>query len=126
ALFKKLGKFHFDDRYMFDFRGEAKRSAEDMVGTLSDSNQRASKGFRYTFALARNFGGIVGEYKLDWFFVKAYATDSERPGPSYKFAPHFGRTLQDLNGAPDVPLSDHAPITVDIPLSEPPLRTDHL
>jgi hypothetical protein len=57
------------------------------------------------------------------FFVKAYATDSEKPGASYKFAPHFAHTLQELNDAPDDPLSDHRPITVDIPLSEPPLKS---
>jgi hypothetical protein len=51
-------------------------------GTLSDSNQRATKGFRYTFALAKTYGGLVGEYKLDWFFVKGYATDSSKVGGS--------------------------------------------
>jgi hypothetical protein len=70
--------------------------------------------------MSRTYGGLVGQYKLDWFFVKGYATDSEKSGGSYKFAPHFGRTLQELNEAPDEPLSDHSPITVDIPLLEPP------
>jgi endonuclease/exonuclease/phosphatase family metal-dependent hydrolase len=124
ALFKTLGDFHFDDGHTFDFRGENNRSAEDGGGTLSDSNQRASKGFRYTFALPQTYGGLVGEFKLDWFFVKGYATDSEKSGGSYKFAPHFGRTLQELNGAPDDPLSDHAPITIDVPISEPQIKTD--
>jgi hypothetical protein len=40
----------------------------------------------------------------------------------YQFAPHFAWTLMELNNAPDDPLSDHAPITVDIPLTEPPPR----
>jgi len=119
-LFDDLNDFHFADDYMFDFRGEDGRSVENRGGTLSDSNQRASKGFRYTFAMSRTYGGLVGQYKLDWFFVKGYATDSEKSGGSYKFAPHFGRTLQELNEAPDEPLSDHSPITVDIPLLEPP------
>jgi len=66
---------------------------------------------------------LVGEYKLDWFFVKGYATDGSKSGGSYKFAPHFARTLQEVNDAPDVALSDHFPITVDIPLTEPPLKT---
>lgn len=52
-----------------------------------------------------------------------YATDAKKPGGSYKFAPHFGWTLQELNAAPDVSLSDHAPITVDLPLTEPPQQT---
>jgi len=121
-LFGDLNDFHFEDGNTFDFRGEAARSAESRGGTLSDSNQRATKGFRYTFALARTYGGLVGEYKLDWIFVKGYATDSSKPGGSYKFAPHFARTLQEVNNAPDHSLSDHFPITVDIPLTEPPLK----
>jgi len=121
-LFGDLNDFHFEDGHTFDFRGEAARSAESRGGTLSDSNQRATKGFRYTFALARTYGGLVGEYKLDWIFVKGYATDSSKPGGSYKLAPHFARTLQELNNAPDHSLSDHFPITVDIPLTEPLLK----
>jgi endonuclease/exonuclease/phosphatase family metal-dependent hydrolase len=119
-FFGNLADFHFDDGHTFDFRGEDARSADRRGGTLSDSNQRATKGFRYTYALARTYGGLVGEYKLDWFFVKGYATDSEKPGGSYKFAPHFGSTLQEVNNAPDESLSDHFPITVDLPLTDPP------
>jgi endonuclease/exonuclease/phosphatase family metal-dependent hydrolase len=122
-LFGDLDDFHFDDGHTFDFRGEDSRSVENRGGTLSDSNQRATKGFRYTFALAKTYGGLVGQYKLDWFFVKAYATDSDKSGGSYKFAPHFAHTLQELNDAPDDPLSDHSPITIDIPLTEPPLKS---
>jgi endonuclease/exonuclease/phosphatase family metal-dependent hydrolase len=121
-LFGDLNDFHFEDGNTFDFRGEDARSADSRGGTLSDSNQRATKGFRYTFALAKTYGGLVGEYKLDWFFVKGYATDSSKPGGSYKFAPHFARTLQEVNNAPDDSLSDHFPITIDIPLNEPPLK----
>jgi hypothetical protein len=123
-LFGDVNDFRFEDGHSFDFRGEAARSAENRGGTLSDSNQRATKGFRYTFALARTYGGLVGEYKLDWFFVKGYATDPSKLGGSYKFAAHFARTLQEVNDAPDDSLSDHFPITVDIPLTEPPLKVD--
>jgi endonuclease/exonuclease/phosphatase family metal-dependent hydrolase len=123
-LFGDLDDFHFEDGYAFDFRGEDARSADGRGGTLSDSNQRATKGFRYTFALARTYGGLVGEYKLDWFFVKGYATDSDKPGGSYKFSPHFARTLQEVTDAPDESLSDHFPITVDVPLTEPPLKQE--
>jgi endonuclease/exonuclease/phosphatase family metal-dependent hydrolase len=123
-LFGDLNDFHFEDGHTFDFRGEDARSAEHRGGTLSDSNQRATKGFRYTFALARTYGGLVGEYKLDWFFVKGYATDSSKPGGSYKFAPHFARTLQEVNDAPDESLSDHFPITIDVPLAEPSVKAN--
>jgi endonuclease/exonuclease/phosphatase family metal-dependent hydrolase len=124
-LFGDLDDFHFEDGHTFDFRGEDARSAEGRGGTLSESNQRAIKGFRCTFALDRTYGGLVGEYKLDWFFVKGYATDSDKPGGSYKFAPHFARTLEEVNNAPDESLSDHFPITVDLPLTEPPLKAAH-
>ena len=107
----------------FDFRGESIRSAEDRGGTLSDSNQRSGKGFRYTLALTKIYGGLVGEYKLDWFFVKGFATDSQKPGGKYQFAPHYAWTLKELDYAPNHSLSDHAPLTVDLPLTEPPMRT---
>lgn len=119
-LFDESGKFRFEDGHVFDFRGESDRSAEGRGGTLSDSNQRSGKGFRYTFALAKTYGGLFGEYKLDWFFVKGLATDSRKPGGKYQFAPHFAHTLMELNYAPEEELSDHTPLTVDVPLTEPP------
>jgi endonuclease/exonuclease/phosphatase family metal-dependent hydrolase len=119
-LFDESNKLRFEDGHVFDFRGESERSAEGGGGSLSDSNQRSGKGFRYTFALAKTYGGLFGEYKLDWFFVKGLATDSRKPGGKYQFAPHFARTLLELNNAPEESLSDHFPITVDLPLTEPP------
>jgi endonuclease/exonuclease/phosphatase family metal-dependent hydrolase len=119
-LFDESNKFHFEDGHVFDFRGESERSADGRGGTLSDSNQRSGKGFRYTFALAKTYGGLFGEYKLDWFFVKGLATDSRKPGGKYQFAPHSAWTLLELNNAPEEALSDHFPITVDLPLTEPP------
>jgi endonuclease/exonuclease/phosphatase family metal-dependent hydrolase len=120
-LFKDHMSYRFEDGNAFDFRGEDLRSAEGRGGTLSNSNQRSGKGFRYTFALAKTYGGLVGEYKLDWFFVKGLGTDPSKPGGKYQFAPHFAWTLTELNYAPDEQLSDHSPITVDLPLTEPPL-----
>ena len=119
-LFDESNKFRFEDGHLFDFRGESERSADSRGGNLSDSNQRSGKGFRYTFALAKTYGGLFGEYKLDWFFVKGLATDSRKAGGKYQFAPHFARTLLELNNAPEESLSDHFPITVDLPLTEPP------
>jgi endonuclease/exonuclease/phosphatase family metal-dependent hydrolase len=124
-LFGDLNNFRFDDGNTFDFRGEDARSADNRGGTLSDSNQRATKGFQYTFALARTYGGLFGEYKLDWVFVKGYATDTSKVGGSYKFSPNFARTLREVNEAPDDSLSDHFPITVDVPLTEPVRNVDH-
>ncbi|MBV8572281.1 MAG: hypothetical protein JO319_16800 [Acidobacteriaceae bacterium] len=121
-MFGDLEDFRFNDGHTFDFRGEERRSANHRAGTLSDSNERVSKGFQFTFAMAKTYGGLVGQYKLDWFFIKGYATDPEKPGGSYKFAPHFAWTLEELNNAPDKPLSDHFPMTVDLPLQEPGLK----
>jgi len=35
------------------------------------------------------------------------------------FAPHFPRVLADLNNCLTEPISDHSPITVDLPFREP-------
>jgi len=74
----------------------------------------------------RDFGGLVGRYKLDWVFVKPFIPRPRGEGMSYEFAPHFPLTMRDLNNAvPDgvnaVPdgVSDHAPITVDLPIEAP-------
>src|ERR1022692_1395774 len=87
-------------------------------GTLANSNQRARKGFEPTFTLKRDFGGLVGRYKLDWFLVKPFIPRPRGDGMSYRFAPHFPMTMRDLNSAVPDGISDHAPITVDLPLSE--------
>jgi len=59
----------------------------------------------------------VGRYKLDWFFVKPLIRHSSGNGMSYEFAPHFPVTMRELNGAVPDGVSDHAPITVDLPLT---------
>lgn len=33
-------------------------------GTLADSNERVGKGFVPTYAFARDYGGLVGRFKL--------------------------------------------------------------
>ncbi|MGP0076301.1 MAG: endonuclease/exonuclease/phosphatase family protein [Bryobacteraceae bacterium] len=107
-LFRHIERFRFADQMAFDFRGEE--------GTLANSNQRASKGFVPTFTLQRDFGGLVGRYKLDWFFVKPFIPSPRGERMSYEFAPHFPLTMRDLNNAVPDGVSDHAPITVDLPL----------
>lgn len=42
-------------------------------------------------------------------------TDVKAP---YLFAPHFGRTMGDLNNCLPEPISDHSPMTVDLPFHE--------
>jgi endonuclease/exonuclease/phosphatase family metal-dependent hydrolase len=119
ALFRRMEKFRFTDGMAFDFRGDAERNSHDKAGTLANSNQRGAKGFVPTFALKRDFGGLAGRYKLDWMVVKPYITKPRGEGLSYRFAPHLPYTMRALNQATPDGVSDHAPITVDLPLADP-------
>jgi hypothetical protein len=118
-LFRHVEQFRFEDQKAFDFRGETERNLDEKGRTLANSNQRARKGFEPTFTLKRDFGGLVGRYKLDWFFVKPYIPRPRGDSMSYAFAPHFPMTMRDLNNSVPDGISDHAPITVDLPLSDP-------
>jgi endonuclease/exonuclease/phosphatase family metal-dependent hydrolase len=109
-LFRHVEQFRFVDRHAFDFRGGR---------TLANSNQRALKGFEPTFTLKRDFGGLVGRFKLDWILVKPFIPRPRGEGMSFEFAPHFPVTMRDLNNAVPDGVSDHAPITVDLPLTDP-------
>jgi endonuclease/exonuclease/phosphatase family metal-dependent hydrolase len=117
-LFRRMEQFRFADRRAFDFRGEEGRNLHQKAGTLANSNQRARKGFVPTFTLKRDFGGLVGRYKLDWILVKPFIPKPRGEGMSFEFAPHFPLTMRDLNTAVPDGVSDHAPITVDLPLAE--------
>jgi endonuclease/exonuclease/phosphatase family metal-dependent hydrolase len=123
-FFDALKKFRFDDGGAFDFRGERGRSVGSGNSPLANSNQRGSKGFITTYEVERPIG-FVGKFKLDWIFVKPPSLknpyDVKQP---YLFAPHFGRTLKALNYSIEDRISDHDPIIVDLPLSEPPINED--
>jgi len=118
-LFRHVEQFRFVDRKAFDFRGQTEHNPHDKGRTLANSNQRALKGFEPTFTLKRDFGGLVGRYKLDWILVKPFIPRSRGEGMSYEFAPHFPVTMRDLNNAVPDGVSDHAPMTVDLPLTDP-------
>lgn len=115
-LFQHVEQFRFADQGAFDFRGEPDRTGNDKGRTLANSNQRAFKGFEPTYTAKRDFGGLIGRYKLDWIFVKPFIAGPRGGGMSYEFAPHFPVTMRDLNNAVPDGVSDHAPITVDLPL----------
>ena len=116
-LFDLLKEFRFNDGGAFDLRGTFKKTYRGHDGLLSNSNERDLKGFETTFELERHFG--VAKYKLDWFFVKPQnLKDPNDKNGSYAYAPHFGRTLHELNRSFGR-ISDHDPITVDIPVQEP-------
>lgn len=114
GLFKDLNQFRFDDGSRLDFRGDPELSETGRGGTLGNSNERGSKGFLTTYALPRTLG-VKGKFKLDWVFVKAYLKKDEIAPDSYRFAPRFAHTMNEVNQATGEPLSDHAPISVDLP-----------
>lgn len=118
-FFKMLKRFRFSDGGSFDFRGEHGRSVGDHTETLANSNERGAKGFATTFEVERKIG-FVGKFKLDWFFVKPPSlTDPYAEDQPYRFAPHFGRTLKELNRSIEDRISDHDPIIIDLPFNEP-------
>lgn len=120
-LFRTLERFRFNDGFAFDFRGNL-AEADGQNKTLANSNERAAKGFRPTYEFARDYGGLVGTFKLDWFLIKPSIRHPRKLSGSYHLAPVYARTLSELNRAlPDRRLSDHDPIIVDLALKPPPL-----
>ena len=119
GLFDLVEDFRFDDGAAFDFRGDLERTLNGRDGTLANSNQRAEKGFAntYTFVIS---AGVIGKYKLDWIFVKSFLDDPRSRDGSYRFAPHFPRTMGNVNRALGHALSDHHPMSIDLPFEEPP------
>ncbi len=123
GLFSTIEHFRFADGHTFDFRGVSERTINHRSGTLGDSNERASAGFAPTFVAELIWGKVrLAKFKLDWIFVKS---DLDNPrdlkGP-YRFAPHFARSMSDLNNCLPEPMSDHSPMTVDLPFHEPELQ----
>jgi endonuclease/exonuclease/phosphatase family metal-dependent hydrolase len=113
-FFSTLKDFRFADGGAFDFRGAKQYSVGGSGETLSDSNERASKGFVSTLDLN---GKISVALKLDWLFVKPVGlTDPDDDDQPFHFAPQFGRTLKTLNYALKDRISDHNALIVDLPL----------
>ena len=115
-FFDTLKDFRFADGGAFDFRGSKAHSIGASGETLSDSNERAKKGFASTLEL-RGKGKITVALKLDWIFVKPVGlTDPNDRDQPFRFAPQFGRTLKTLNYSLKDRISDHNPLIVDLPL----------
>jgi endonuclease/exonuclease/phosphatase family metal-dependent hydrolase len=118
-FFQNIRNFEFEDGYVFDLRGEQDYSYGRHDGYMSNSNQRDLKGFTPSFSFERPLlDGVIGTFKIDWIVVKSYLDQQRDKGGSRKMAPRFGRTLKNLNAAFPQDLSDHAPVTVDIPFGE--------
>jgi endonuclease/exonuclease/phosphatase family metal-dependent hydrolase len=113
-FFKDVRAFRFEDGGRLSFDGSRERSFRHRGSTLADSNQRAWKGFETTFSFNRTFGGLVGVYKIDWFFIKP----AQAPGRPSSFAPQFGRTLALVNTSLGMRISDHDPIVVTLPITK--------
>src|SRR4051794_21453340 len=119
GYFNGLEKFRFRDGTAFDMRGVETRTINGTAGTLADSNQRQKRGFTPTFITELIWGGVrVARFKLDWIFVKSNIKNPRDGTGSYSFAPHFARTLLDLDNCLPEPISDHSPMTVDLPFRE--------
>ena len=106
----------------FDFRGDSVRTVNGTEKTLANSNQRDTKGFKTSSAFERDLGvgglSIFGRFKLDWMFVRGYARAPRDTKATYRMAPHFARTLEELRDATQPRLSDHAPLTVSLPIND--------
>ena len=123
ALFNMIEKYRFRDGKAFDYRGDAQGSSNGRTGTLANSNEREYKGFVCTYEWVYTLSNL-GKHKLDWIFVKSYLEDPKDEGGSYRFAPHYGRTLRNINRAYSYFLADHNPMTVDLPFNEPELKKE--
>ncbi|MEX2302093.1 MAG: endonuclease/exonuclease/phosphatase family protein [Bryobacterales bacterium] len=121
-LFNLLEDFRFSDGTTFDFRGDKNRTINGTEGTLANSNQRDSKGFALTYQVNRTIGP-AGKLKLDWILVKPYIENARSSREPYRFSPHFARTMNEVNYSLAERLSDHNPITVDLPFEEPGVLT---
>ena len=118
GMFEDIRQFRFSDGGKFDFRGNHDRSINQTNALLGNSNEKALKGYRPTFAVNRPIGPF-GRHRLDWIFVKStHLTDHS---DSFRLAPHFGETLIAFDHALEYRLSDHRPSVVDLPLDEPVL-----
>lgn len=119
GLFEIIEKFRFYDTFTFDFRGDRSHSVNGQKGLLANSNQRDSLGYKMTFTTERTIARVVGKYRLDWVFVKSYLWDPKDELGPYRFSPHFGRTLEEMNDRLKERISDHHPNVVDLPFEEP-------
>ncbi|MGC2614195.1 MAG: hypothetical protein WA354_09220, partial [Terracidiphilus sp.] len=76
--------------------------------------------FAPTFVTELIWGKVrVAKFKLDWIFVKSELDNPRDVKGSYLLAPHFAQTLTDLNNFTPQPMSDHSPMTVDLPFHDP-------
>jgi hypothetical protein len=108
-LFTDTRAFKFDDGAKLEFAGIPSLSYKHHRHTLSDSSQRQWKGFTPSFTFEKTYGGLTGEFKLDWMFVKHNSQQ-----PSNSLTPSFGRTLTLVNKAVFPRISPHSPMELEV------------
>jgi endonuclease/exonuclease/phosphatase family metal-dependent hydrolase len=108
-LFTDTRAFKFEDGAKLNFAGYPRLSYKHHGHTLADSSQRQWKGFTPSFTFEKTYGGLAGEFKLDWMFVKHNADQ-----PSYSLTPSFGRTLTLVNNATVPRISPHSPTELEM------------
>ncbi len=120
GMFKMIENFIFYDGYRFDFRGNRNRSVGGEWQTLANANQRDLAGFKMTFTTDRTIAKVLGKQRLDWEFVKSgYLKDPKDDTAPYRFGPHFGQTLEEMNDRLKARISDHHPQVINLPFEEP-------
>ena len=110
-LFADARSFQFEDGGKLDFSGDRRLSYKRRGRTLADSAERRWKGFTPSFSFGKHFGGLFGEYKLDWIFVK-----NNKSQAAESLTPAFGRTLTLVNKAVVPRISPHSPTELDVRL----------
>jgi hypothetical protein len=121
GLFRLIENYRFYDTFPFDFRGNRNRSVNGEKGLLANSNQRDRFGYKMTFTTERTLAHVIAKYRLDWIFVKSHLWHPKDDQGPYRFSPHFGRTLEEMNERLKERISDHHPNVVDLPFGEPNL-----
>jgi hypothetical protein len=86
----------------------------------SDFKNATASSLAPTFATELIWGKLqVAKFRLAWIFVKSEIENPLDANGPYILVPHFARTLTDLNNSTPEPISDHSPMTVDLPFHEP-------
>ena len=118
-MFDDIMEFRFEDGGFFDLRGNRERSINGTEKLLANSVHWDERGLVTSFSVRRPIG-FIDKFRLDWIFVKVPPGPTSEGRRDYAFAPHFGETLMDFNENLTLPLSDHNPCIVDLPLADPP------
>ena len=118
-LFRTAEKFRFDRQSCIRFSRRAGTDASaqesDARGQQPARRERLRSYLRFHSRLRRTRRPVQAGLDLR----QAIHRDPRRVEQSYRFAPHFPVTMRELNESVTDRISDHPPMTVDLPLTEP-------